>query len=180
MKIPFGTKSPKRAISSRIIDDSFFHLLSCFYSHPHSVLWPQRDQRLETDLLFRNQLELPFSGERREKQNALGPRKAFADTTANAASKREVYILLSGLFNALRFPALGDELICFFPETCVALSDVRTHENESAFRYGESAELMLLDRQSSYRPGRRKQAHGLCKNGLRVFKTLNVVDRWRY
>src|SRR4030095_9964259 len=95
--------SGSRIINSSAEDRSNLHL--------HPEFWPQGDQRFCGDFLAWVESELPFSGDRRDQQDALGPGEAFADAAAGAAAEGEVNILLAGFFDRLRFPSLRHEFV---------------------------------------------------------------------
>ena len=78
-------------------------------SHPHPKLRPQSDLRIEADLLAGIERQFPFSRDRRDEQNAFGPREALADASTDAAAEREVDVSIAGFFYADSVPAFGAE-----------------------------------------------------------------------
>src|SRR5688500_5191194 len=109
-----------------------FVRLSSYKPHAHAVFWSQGDKWLQAEFLFRHHFQLPLLRKGSEKQDTFGPRKAFADAPPHTTAEREVDILLTGFFDALRGPSFGNKSIGVVPKTRIATGYVWTDENKRA------------------------------------------------
>src|SRR5215216_997149 len=97
-----------------------------FERHPHSMLRPQRDDRINGDLLTLGQVQSPASPDRREHQHALHPRKLLADTDPGSSTEWEIGIAPS--FFIFLEPSLWSKRLRRLPEPRIAMQQVLTEK----------------------------------------------------